>query len=128
MTNVPLSNLPILTAETDSTDTAKKFFNSYYEEPVAIPSAVIDATIGFFSSRGFSETAAIATATVLVSQAKIDNVNVFTLIDTLKKLNEIQLSTVVREILNNHRLRISTLGTRVDNSDKVQYEKRNIIP
>lgn len=126
--STPLSNLPIPTTSTDSADSAKRFFNTYYDKSITVPSAVIDSSIAFFTSKGFSETAAQAVAAVLVSQAKIDNVNVFTLLDTLKKLNELQLSTVVREILNNHRLRISTLGTRVDNSDKVDYEKRNIIP
>ena len=124
----PISNLPISTALTDSSDPAKRFFNTYYEENVSIPSAVIDASIAYFLSKGFSESAANAVATVLVSQAKIDNVNVFTLIDTLKNLNDIQLSTVVREILNNNRLRISILGTKIDNSLNIQYEQRNIIP
>lgn len=123
--SVPLSNLPI---QNDTEDLGKKFFNTYYEESIAVPSNVIDASIGFFSSKGFSDSAARAVATVLVSQAKIDGVNVFTLLDTLKKLNEFQLSTVVREILNNYRLRISTLGTKIDIADKVEYEKRNIIP
>lgn len=123
--SVPLSNLPI---QNDTEDLGKKFFNTYYEESIAVPSNVIDASIGFFSSKGFSDSAARAVATVLVSQAKIDGVNVFTLLDTLKKLNEFQLSNVVREILNNYRLRISTLGTKIDIADKVEYEKRNIIP
>ena len=122
---LPLSNLPI---QTDVSDVGNKFFNTYYEEGIAVPSNIIDASIGFFVGRGFTESAARAVATVLVSQAKIDGVNVFTLLDTMKKLTEIQLSVVVREILNNYRLRISTLGTRIDISDKVDYEKRNIIP
>lgn len=125
---IPLSNLPIETEERDSAQAAKRFFNTYYDEKVAIPSAIIDSTIAFFKSRQFNESAAIAVSTVLINQAKIDNINVFTLLDTLKELNEFQLSTVVREILNTHRLRISILGTRVDNSSDVQYEKRNIIP
>jgi hypothetical protein len=124
----PISNLPISNKSNDSSDSAKKFFNTYYDKSIAVPGEVIDASVGYFISKGFSETAAQAVATVLISQAKIDNVNVFTLIDTLKKLNEIQLSTVVREILNNNRLRISTLGTKVDNSQNIQYELRNIIP
>ncbi len=125
---VPLSNLPIQTYSTgDSSDSAKRFFNTYYEENVSVPSDIVDSSIAFFKSRGFSESAAIAVSTVLISQAKIDGVNVFTLLDTLKKINEIQLSTVVREILNNHRLRISTLGTKLENSQNIQYDKRNII-
>jgi len=127
MPNIPFSNLPVKTGSTDSAESGKKFFNTYYKEGIAVPSAVIDSSIAFFSSRGFNESAAIAIATVLVSQSKIDNINVFQLLDTLKKLNKIQLSAVVREILNTHRLRISILGTRIDNSANVQYDKRNII-
>ena len=124
----PLSNLPISSTIKDSSDTAKKFFNTYYDQPIAVPSAILDATIAFFISKEFSETSAQAIATVLISQAKIDNVNVFTLLDTLKQLNKFQLSTVVREILNNNRLRISILGTKLNNINDIQYEARNILP
>jgi hypothetical protein len=120
------SNLPPNTAPQDSASDAKKFFNTYYEKNLSVSSNAIDATIGFFENRGFEITAAQSVAGVLLSQAKIENINVFQLLDTLKGLNEIQLSRVVTEILNYNRERISTLGYRVDNS-ATDYEKRNIM-
>jgi len=128
MTTTVISNLPITQEKTDSSDAARKFFNSYYQEGIAIPAAVLDATVTFFVSRGFSDTAAQSVANVLIVQAKIDGINVFKLLDTLKGLDQVQLSTVVREVLNYNRLRISILGTRYDNYNNIQYELRNVMP
>ena len=128
MSTPPISNLPLPSESTDSSDSARKFFNTYYQEGIAVNSSVIDATIDFFRGRNFSETAAQSVASVLLSQAKADNINVFTLLDTLKGLNEVQLSRVVREVLNLNRLRISILGNRNDNTDDIEYELRNLLP
>lgn len=122
------SNLPLSPAITDSADDAKRFFNNYYQQRVAVSSSSLDAAIIFFKSRGFSDSAAQSVGGVLISQAKIDGINVFKLIETLKGLTEIQLSAIVREILNQNRIRISTLGERKDNSPNIQYELRNVIP
>ena len=98
------------------------FFDSYFTEKISFPSNEVDAVIGFFEKRGFEKSGAISTATVLLNQAKLDNVKVFELLDTLKGLDNIQLSTVVTEILNYNRLRSSTLGfkltTQVDTAEK----------
>ena len=40
----------------------------------------VDAMVGYFESRGFSKQSSISTATVLLTQAKIDGINAFTLI------------------------------------------------
>jgi hypothetical protein len=86
----------------------------------------IDAVITFFEKRDFDKSAAITVGTTLLQQAKIDNVNIFKLLDTLKGLNEVQLSAVVTEILNYNRAKTSTLGyRRTESSEKV--EKRNIV-
>lgn len=102
------------------------FFDSYFTEKISFPSNEVDAVIGFFEKRGFEKSGAISTATVLLNQAKLDNVKIFELLDTLKGLDNIQLSTVVTEILNYNRLRSSTLGfkltTQVDTA-----EKRNVV-
>lgn len=126
MTNIPQSNLPIEQSK-DSADNAKRFFNTYYQETVAFPANVIDATVGFFESRGFEKTAAVSVSTVLLSQSKIENINVFQLLDTLKGLNELQLSRVVSEILNYNRVKISTLGYRVEDPNNNNYDKRNTM-
>jgi hypothetical protein len=63
---------------------------------------------------------------VLLQQAKLDEVNVFQLLDTLKGLNELQLSAVVAEVLNYNRQKNSTLGFRVEDTSEL-LEKRNVL-
>jgi len=118
-TNVPSSNKP------DSAKEVKEFFNQYFTGKLSFPSNQVDAVIGFFENRGFSKQSSIAVGTVIMQQAKLDNVNVFQLLDTLKKQDEIQLSSVVTEVLNYNREKISTLGYKVDNTAN-RTEARNI--
>jgi len=120
MSNLPKSN------NNDSAGEVKEFFNQYLTEKTSYPANDVDAVIGFFENRGFEKSSAISTATVLLQQAKIDNVKVFELIDTLKGLDSIQLSNVVTTILNYNRQKISTLGYKVV-SKYEKTEKRNII-
>ena len=61
-----------------------------------------------------------------MQQAKIDNVKVFELLDTLKGLDKLQLSYTVASILNFNRQKISTLGFRVE-STSTPLEARNIM-
>lgn len=128
MTTTRLSNLPLSNKDTDSSNTATRFFNTYYQESTAVPASIVDAAISFFTSRGFTDAAAQSVAGILIAQAKTEGINVFKLIDTLKGLEEVQLSQIVREILNYNRLRTSILGTRYDNYNNIQYELRNLLP
>ena len=125
--SIPNSNLPPTEISIDSASGAKKFFNSYYEKNISFSADTLDATVDFFKKRGFEETAATTVSSVLLSQAKIEGTPIFKLLDTLKGFDEVQLSQVVQEVLNYRRIRISTLGTKVDNSKLFEYEKRNII-
>ena len=120
------TNLPLDTNK-DSATSTKDFFNSYYTEGISLSSNDIDAAIGFFQSRGFDISAATSVAATLLSQSKIENVNVFQILDTLTGLNSLQLNRIVSEILNYNRLNISTLGYRVDTSTNNQYEIRNVL-
>jgi hypothetical protein len=120
------SNLPVNLIQTDSSDAVKQFFDMYFTQPAIFPAQEIDAVVGFFLKRGFDELASNSTAIILLQQAKIDNVNVFTLLATLDNLEDIKLSAVVSQVLNYNRQKISTLGyKRIDNSDLL--EKRNIV-
>ena len=122
------TNLPLNTSAKDSTSSTKDFFNSYYTTGISLSADEIDAAVGFFESRGFEISAANSIAATLLSQSKIEKVNVFQLLDTLKGLNELQLSRVVSEILNSNRKNISTLGYRTDIPASNQYEVRNVLP
>jgi hypothetical protein len=99
-------------------------FKSWIDKPITTNQ--IDAVLGFFLKRGFDESSARATGIVLLNQAKLDNVNVFTLIDQLKGLTDVQLSKVVTEVLNAYRVQTSTLGYKVVNLEDT-FESRNIL-
>ncbi len=88
----------------------REFFDKYFQTQVTFPVGQIDAVVGFFLKRNFQEQAARSTAIVLLNQAKIDNVNVFELLDSLKGLTDLNLNHVVTEVLNTSRDRSSTLG------------------
>lgn len=101
------------------------FFNNYFSKTLSFPTSQVDAVISFFEKRGFDKSAATAVGTTLLQQAKLDNVNIFKLLDTLKGYNELQLSAIVTEVLNYNRARTSTLGYRRTEQPE-KYEKRNI--
>jgi hypothetical protein len=121
------TNLPSPEVETDSGTEVRTFFNRYFTAPLTFPASQVDAVVGFFLKRGFTEQSAKSTGIVLMSQAKLEGVNVFQLLDTLKNLNNVQLSNVVTEVLNSSREKISTLGFKVVTVDETA-ESRNIKP
>jgi len=121
-----ISNLPLNIINADSSDEVKHFFDMYFIEPVVFTAAEIDAVVGFFQKRGFDDLASNSTAIILLQQAKIDNVNVFTLLDTLEKLEDIKISAVIAQVLNYNRQKISTLGYKKDDTADL-LEKRNIV-
>lgn len=121
-TNNASSSLPKSTKDAK----VKEFFDRYYSNPISYTSEEVDAVIGFFQKRGFDETAAINTAVVLLQQSKVDGVNVFKLLDTLKGRSDVQLSNVVAQILNLNRSKVSTLGFYVP-SVGTKLEQRNIL-
>lgn len=120
-----MSNLPTTTQNYTDKNT-RKFFENSNKPTLTFPTNDVDAMVGYFESRGFSKQSSISTATVLLTQAKIDEVNAFELIDTLKGINDVQLSGIVTEILNANRSKISSLGYK-DSSSSNQTEKRNIV-
>jgi hypothetical protein len=119
------TNLPY-TVPNDSAAGTKLYFDQYGQVPLVFAAADVDAVIGFFKSKGFGEQAAQTTGMVLLKQAKIDNMQVFKLLDTLKNFEGLQLSTLVGEILNNNRSNSSTLGFKVVSVDKYN-QTRNIV-
>lgn len=121
------TNLPQAQEKKDSSEEVKTFFDRYFIEPLTFPVSQIDAVIGFFLKRGFSELSARSTSIVLLSQAKLDNINVFTLLDTLKGLDNVQLSSIVTQVMNSSREKISLLGYKILNTENT-IESRNIRP
>jgi len=117
-------NLP--TQQSSGSTNVKTFFNNYFTQAVSFPATEIDATVGFFTKRGFDQNSARSTAIVMLNQARSENVGVFSLLDSLKSLTDIQLSQVVAQVLNNSREKTSLLGYRVQPVADT-YESRNIL-
>ena len=118
-TNVPITQLT-------NASLVKTFFNNLTKTPMSFPAGEIDAVIAFFVKRGFDKNAAGSISIVLLNQARTENVSVFTLLDSLKVLTDVQLSQVVAQVLNASRDRTSLLGYRkapITNT----YESRNIL-
>jgi hypothetical protein len=104
----------------------RALFDKFFLHQITFPSNQIDAVLGFFLKRGFDDEAARSTGIVLLNQARLDNVNVFELIDTLKGLTDVQLAKVVTEVLNSYREQTSTLGYKIMSLVET-YESRNIL-
>jgi len=117
------TNLPL---QAQTTVRVKTFFDNYYSTPVSFPAAEIDATVGFFTKRGFDLSSARSTSIVILNQARAENVSPFTLLDSLKSLTDIQLSQIVAQVLNNSREKTSLLGYRIKPVTDT-YESRNIL-
>jgi hypothetical protein len=118
------TNLPI--SQNTSDKQVRTFFDKYFTEEITFPSNQIDAVLGFFLKRGFDEQASRSVSIVLLNQARIDNVNVFVLLDKLKSVETVQLNRVVTQVLNFYRTQTSVLGYKVSNNSE-SFENRNIL-
>lgn len=105
------TNLPAKVTQ-DSGQRTKLFFDTYGKEPLSYKVPDIDAAIQFFSKKGFSDPAANLAAVVLLKQAKLENIPINQILDTLRGFDNLQVSALVGEIMNNHRPSTSTLGYR----------------
>ena len=104
----------------------KTFFDNYFSKTVSFPAEQIDAVVGFFSKRGFDASSASSTAIILLNQARVENVSVFSLLDKLKGLTDVQLGQVVAQVLNAYREKTSLLGYRTAVVTDT-FEARNIL-
>ena len=116
------SNLPSV----PDTKSVKTFFSSNLNQEITFPSNQVDAVVGFFINRGFDEISANATAVVLLTRAKVGDTDVFVLLDSLKGLTDLQLSSTVAAVLNHNRVHTSVLGYRLPDSSNYS-ELRNIL-
>lgn len=111
----------------ENKDITTEFFNNFYNLDISYNASEVDAVIGYFLKRGFQQVSAVNTAGILLQQAKIDDLNVQELIDTLKGVTDVQLSLIVAQILNFNREKTSVLGFR-DESEKFElFDQRNVV-
>jgi len=104
------NNLPQSNATADSSQTTLKVFDNYTQTPITVDAGTYDAIVSFFSSRGFQKDSAESTALVIIRQAKLDGINPYNLVDTLKGLDSVQLNNLITELLNYNRYKSSSLG------------------
>lgn len=116
------TNLP----PAEQSEEVRAFFDKFFLHQVTFPSNQIDAVVGFFSKRGFDDISARSTAISLLNQARLESINVFQLLDSLKGLTDVQLSQVVTEVLNLYRDRRSALGYKLTVTEETT-ESRNIL-
>lgn len=119
------TNLPTNPEINDSASKTKQLFNEYGQLGYEFNAFEVDATIAFFEKRKFSKAAAEATAVLLLTQAKIEKVSVMSILDTIKKTDEVELSAFVSKIINRDRVQTSVLGFRTEVT--VSNQARNIV-
>lgn len=118
--------LPIKNISKRSDAEVRLFFDRYYTKTLNFNDNELNSVVGFFQSRGFDESSAIAVSVVILEQARIDGVKVFQLIDTLKRYEDFKLSAIVAEVINYNRKRTSAVGFKKDDLANT-FESRNII-
>lgn len=109
----------------DSADNVKSYFDAYYQRNIPVTANEIDTLVAYFLKRGWEETSALNTASLLLQQAKTDKIDLYKLIDTLKGVSDTQLSDICVRILNANRNRTSTLGYKIETAQNL-LEVRNI--
>ena len=118
-------NQNIPSESTSSSEEVRAFFDKNFLHQITFPTNQIDAVFGYFLKRGFDEAAARSVSIVLLNQARLENINPFKLIDTLKGVTDSQLSSVVAEVQNVYREKTSFLGFKLANVEETT-ESRNI--
>lgn len=110
----------------DSAAGTKLFFDTYGQGPLEFNSVEVDASISFFVKRGFAEDAALVVSTTILKQAKSEQRPVFEILDSLNGFTNLELSSLVGQILNNNRTATSVLGFKATPTNTTTNQNRNI--
>ena len=122
-TKTPVSNLGV--SAQSKTQSMVQFLSGLEQDRTEINGGQYDAAIAFFRNKGYDVQASESIAYVLMKQAKVDNANVFSVLDTLKGATDLELSQLVAEILNAYRYKTSVLGYKNDRTAQ-SHVSRNI--
>lgn len=118
------TNLPSSIIQ-DSAAKQKLFFDSYGNVPLEFLANEIELTIAFFERKGFDTEAATIVAGTLLRQAKLDNLNIDSILKQLDGANNVNINAFVAEVINNNRSPSSSIGFRVLEISK-ESQTRNI--
>ena len=89
-----------------------QFLSGITDDRLEFNASEYDAVVGFFEGKDYDRQAAESLAYIILRQAKIDNVPVFEILQSLSKVAPVTLSQLVTEILNSNRYKTSVLGFR----------------
>jgi len=120
------SGLPVRNITKKSDEDVRLFFDKYYTKSINFNDNDLNSVVGFFENKGFDKASAVSVGIVMLQQAKLDNVKIFKLLDTLTGYEDLQLSAIVAEVLNYNRKRTSAVGFKRQNTEN-RLEKRNLI-
>lgn len=101
----------------DSAARTRLYFDQYGKKPLEYNAVDYDTAIVFFKNKGFDNSAAEVVATSLLKQAKLENMPISKVLDDITGLEQLQISALVAEVLNNNRPATSTLGYRTPVED-----------
>lgn len=101
-------------------------YDAYLNKPLELEAGMFNAMKGFFNSRGFDLAASESISVIIIKQAKLDGYNPLKILDTLKGLNNSEISALVSEILNYNRVKTSFLGY-ARQTNTIEEIKRNIL-
>lgn len=119
----PTTNLGVSSAS--GSQSIVQFLSGIEQDRTELNGAQYDAAVAFFTERNYDRQSAESIAYVLMKQAKIDNANVFEVLDSLRPATPVDLSSLVAEILNAYRYKTSVLGYKNDRSAQ-SHVLRNI--
>ena len=119
--NIPNTKIP------NSSDATLQAFDAYFIAPLELKVSTFDAIKSFFTGRGFDISAAESITVIIMKQAKQDRYNPMQVLDSLKGLDSVELTSLIAEILNYNRFKSSYLGYALE---FIPYEEvlRNIAP
>jgi|TARA_Y100000114_G_C11748830_1_gene323104 hypothetical protein len=102
-----------------------QFLSGITDDRLEFNASEYDAVVGFFEGKDYDRQAAESLAYIILRQAKIDNVPVFEILQSLSKVAPVTLSQLVTEILNSNRYKTSVLGFRNERTT-LDHITRNI--
>lgn len=105
-----LTNIPSSNKSTSNSDATLKVFNQYFQAPINLNNSELVAATGFFEKRGFGGPAADTIAIAILTQAATDGFSAMQILDTLSGLDNVQISSLVAEVLNYNRFKTSAIG------------------
>jgi hypothetical protein len=122
-----MTNLPKTLQPRFSDEDVVKYFDSYFDREITFSSEKLDAVFSFFAKRGFDTVAAISITTLLLEQTRRQDISIFSLLDRLKGTSDVELNTILTNIINTSRPITSTINYIENNFDNT-FESRNIAP